>query len=120
MKQGIGQSMDMTAAPELLVCTGCATPAAARRLIAAASEAAPELSARPAACLGVCTPPATLALQQPGRATLIFSGVRPEHGADLGSTARLWLDTPGGWFEDARPCGALRFLLRARIPAHRG
>lgn len=69
-------------------------------------------------CLGACAEPIALSLQGAGRATYLFSGVRPaEDMADIEATLRLYLDSPAGWIEDARGCGRLRFCLRGRVPA---
>ena len=65
-----------------------------------------------------CAEPIALSLQGAGRATYLFSGVRPaEDMADIEATLRLYLDSPAGWIEDARGCGRLRFCLRGRVPA---
>jgi len=65
-----------------------------------------------------CAAPWSLALQGVGRASYVFCGLNfPEDIADLMATCRCYLSAPGGWIEDARPCGRLRFCLRTRIPA---
>jgi len=70
------------------------------------------------ACMGACEAPMALAFQGKARATLVFAGVRPDDDmADIVSTCRAYLDAPAGWIEDARACGRLRLLLRARVPA---
>lgn len=72
-------------------------------------------------CLGACAEPVALSLQGWGRATYLFSGIRPaEDLADIEATVRLYLDSPAGWIEDARGCGRLRFCLRGRVPALEG
>ena len=72
---------------------------------------------RPAACLGACEAPRSLALQSPGRASYVFAGVDLiEQATDIAATCQTYLDAPKGWIEDARPCGTLRHQLRARIP----
>ncbi|WP_420564825.1 DUF1636 family protein [Thalassobaculum sp.] len=69
-------------------------------------------------CLGACGEPVALSLQGHGRATYLFSGVRPEEDlADIAATLRLYLDSPNGWIEHARGCGRLRFCLTGRVPA---
>lgn len=67
-------------------------------------------------CLGPCGSPVAMALQG-GGASYVFAGVRlPEDLSDLVATCRAYRDAPGGWIEDARPCGRLRFCLHARVP----
>ena len=69
-------------------------------------------------CLGACAEPVALSLQGRGRATYLFSGLRPaEDLADIEATVRLYLDSPAGWIKDAHGCGRLRFCLRGRVPA---
>lgn len=69
-------------------------------------------------CMGACEQPVSLAFQGRNRATFLFSGVRfPDDLADIVATAKVYLEAEDGWIEDARPCGRLRFCLRARIPA---
>ncbi|WP_322962303.1 MULTISPECIES: DUF1636 family protein [Stappiaceae] len=69
-------------------------------------------------CMGACEQPIAVAFQGVGRAAYLFSGlIFPDDIADIISTARNFLATDKGWIEDARPCGRLRFCLRARIPA---
>jgi len=69
-------------------------------------------------CMGACEQPVSLAFQGQDRATFVFSGVRfPDDVSDIVATARTYLEAKDGWIEDARPCGRLRFCLRARIPA---
>lgn len=79
-----------------------------------------ELSAevRPQSCMNACSVPVSLSLQGEGRATYFFTGVQPETDtADIVNTVRLYLESPGGWIEDARPCGRLRLCLSGRVPA---
>lgn len=72
----------------------------------------------PTPCLNACGAPVTLALQGAGRATYLFNGVDPEADrADILATVRLYLESPGGWIGDARPCGRLRHCLLGRVPA---
>jgi predicted metal-binding protein len=67
-------------------------------------------------CLGPCGRPVALALQGNG-ATCVFAGLRlPGDAEDLVATCRAYRDARGGWIEDARPCGRLRFCLHARVP----
>jgi predicted metal-binding protein len=69
-------------------------------------------------CMNGCARPVSMALQSPGRATYFFAGVDPEGDcADVVATVRAYLAAPGGWIEDARPCGRLRQCLVGRVPA---
>ncbi|MHA7775549.1 DUF1636 family protein [Roseibium sp. M-1] len=89
-------------------------------LKAALQEAglAGDLSVATVDCMGACEEPVSVAFQGEGRATFLFSGVSfPVDIDDIIATGRVFLDAEDGWIEDARPCGRLRFCLRARIPA---
>lgn len=67
-------------------------------------------------CLGPCDSPVALALHG-GGAACVFAGVSlPGDMADLVATCRAYREAPGGWIEDARTCGRLRFCLRTRVP----
>lgn len=69
-------------------------------------------------CLEACDPPSAIALQGAGLATYVFAGVDlEEHADDVAAACAAYLAAPKGWIEDARPCGALRYCLRARLPA---
>ena len=69
-------------------------------------------------CMGACEQPVSLAFQGDGRATYLFAGLNfPDDIDDIFATAKTYLAADKGWIEDARPCGRLRFCLRARIPA---
>ena len=69
-------------------------------------------------CMGACETPLAVALQGKGMASYVFSGLSgPEDVPDLVETCRLYAESPQGWIEDARRCGRLRYLLRARLPA---
>lgn len=71
-----------------------------------------------ATCLGVCTAPASLALQSKGRASYVFADIDIQHdAADIVATCAAYLAAEDGWIEDARPCGRLRTCLKARLPA---
>ena len=69
-------------------------------------------------CMGACEAPITVALQGRGMASYVFSGLRGmDDVPDLVETCRLYAEDPQGRIEDARRCGRLRYLLRARLPA---
>lgn len=111
----------MTAEVVLHVCASCLPAERAEQVVMALQRALPS-TARVAAsdCLGPCDGPVALALDGEGRASYVFAGVSlPEDLDDLRATCRAYLHCPAGWIEDARPCGRLRFLLRARVPAAR-
>ncbi len=71
-----------------------------------------------APCLERCDAPVAMTVQCKGGAGYVFSGIRPDADTqDIIATCRAYLNSPGGWIEDARPCGRLRFCLSARLPA---
>ncbi|MEM7319229.1 MAG: DUF1636 family protein [Pseudomonadota bacterium] len=73
---------------------------------------------REQACMNACAAPVSLALQGTGMATYFFCGIEPAQDRDdIVSTVRHFLQSPQGWFEDARPCGRLRHCLAGRVPA---
>ncbi len=107
----------------LRICTSCRPvpdPACWARLeaaLAAAGLPEPVTLARQA-CMNGCAHPQSLALQGAGRATYFFAGVDLEADrADILATCRAYISAPGGWIEDARPCGRLRLCLVGRVPA---
>lgn len=111
----------MDRAHRLLICAGCA-PASSFAVhietALAAAGLATDIEVMATECLGVCVAPAAIGLQGHGKASYVFAGVAGEDDiADIVATCRLYLDSAGGWIEDARPCGRLRHLLRARLPA---
>lgn len=113
--------------PKILICETCQglgvkTPGPEDLAVLAEAIAASDLKDRikvaGTACLSGCTDPVSIALRGEGRAAYVFSGIDLEADrADILATCRLYLDSPKGWIEDARPCGRLRNCLRARIPA---
>jgi len=113
--------------PKILICETCQglgirTPGPADLAALAEAIAATDLNGRidvaSTACLSGCTDPVSIALRGEGRAAYVFSGVDLDADrADILATCRLYLESPKGWIEDARPCGRLRHCLRARIPA---
>jgi len=98
----------------LTVCTGCEGSTALHEALAAKL---PDVVLRVAECLSVCTAPATLAAQAPGRATYVFRDVTAAQVSEVAAFVTEYRESPGGWIEDARPLGALRFQLVARVPA---
>lgn len=79
---------------------------------------ADRFTVRPFECMGVCADPVTVALQGEEMATYVFAGVDPEKDVtDIIATCRVYVESPLGWIEDARPCGRLRHCLKARVPA---
>lgn len=70
------------------------------------------------ACFSSCDTAIALSLQGPRMASYVFSGIDVGADADdIAATCQVYLDSPAGWIEDARPCGRLRLCLHARIPA---
>lgn len=69
-------------------------------------------------CLGACAQPIAIGLQGSGMASYVFSGITGlDEIPDIVRTCQIYLNSPEGWIEDARSCGRLRHLLRARLPA---
>ena len=99
----------------LVICQGCVGDGAG--LHAAVRDALPAVPVSRVGCLGVCRDPITLAAQGDGRATYVFSGLEPGDAGDVAAFAAAYDAAPGGWIADARPLGALRFKLVARVPA---
>ena len=99
---------------ELIVCSGCAGGDA---LAEALRETCGEVTVRRAGCLNLCAGPVGVAAQAPGRATYVFSGVTEAEAPDMAVFVAEWTRARKGWIADARPLGALRFRLVARIPA---
>ena len=87
-------------------------------LQAACKDAGFDVDVRLQACMNACAQPISLAIQGAGRATYFFDDVDLKADqADILATLELYLDSPAGWIEDARPCGRLRTCLVGRVPA---
>ncbi len=111
----------MTARVTLHLCATCNVDgfATAREGLKTALDAA-DLPAdvRNQSCMNACAEPVSLALQSQGRATYFFAGLDPvADRADIVATVSAYVDSPGGWIEDATACGRLRHCLRGRVPA---
>jgi len=108
---------------KLQLCADCLNDAAAPALAAIedALEHAnlkPRVTATLSPCLKVCDSPTVLALQMNGAASYVFADIDPVvDAADIAATCQAYLEHPGGWIEDARPCGRLRHCLTVRVPA---
>lgn len=118
---------DSPARNRVLICDTCeragSAPTAAAEvasLRAALAEAglAEAFSVSATSCLGGCEAPVCLSVQGAGRAVYVFSelDIAALEG-DIAAFCRMYLEADRGWIEDARPAGALRFHLRARVPA---
>lgn len=104
---------------QLSLCKDCTNSdlAGLRQTIEAAGLSN-EIAVYETPCLGPCSTPSVLALNGDGRAGYVFAGVDLRRDAhDIASTCALYLGSDAGWIEDARPCGRLRHLLVARMPA---
>lgn len=101
----------------LTICATC-QGGAGRDLARRVEGLAPGLAElRLAECLLSCGRPLALAVGAPGKATYVFAGVdAATSGEDLAAFLRLFAASPDGEVADARPCGALRFRLMARLP----
>ncbi len=76
------------------------------------------VSIRYTSCMNACDDPIAIALQDATCATYVFAGILADGDqADIVETCRAYLNSPGGWIEDARVCGRLRDCLKARVPA---
>ncbi len=100
----------------LRLCVSC-DGADVSALQVALDAAGLDIKVMPQDCMNACATPVSLALQDVGRATNFFAGVDPvADQADIVTTARAYLDAPGGWIDDATVCGRLRFCLVGRVP----
>lgn len=106
----------------LLICSTCtaADPDRFAEALAAAISAAglaAAIGVERSDCMGACASPIAIALQGQGLASYVFAGLQGTGDiADVIATCRVYLDSPGGEIADARRCGRLRHLLRARLP----
>ncbi len=104
------------------ICTACLSDAAKSQVAVlqatiALSDLAGQVAVDGLTCGDTCPAPAQVWLQAPGAASYIFAGVDlAQDRDDILATLRAYLAHPGGWIEDARPCGRLRFCLTARLP----
>ena len=67
-------------------------------------------------CMSGCTRPSTLAFRAPGKTAYLFGDLTEADLPDLVTFARLYAAAPDGNLADARPLGALRLKVLARIP----
>lgn len=111
--------MTMRDSVRLQICQGCgAGDVAPLEQAIDAAGLAGQVSVVTQPCMNGCARPTSLALQGQGRATCFFAGVDPvAHRDDIVATVRAYLAAPGGWIENARQCGRLRFCLVGRVPA---
>ena len=110
----------MTPSAILRLCSTC-DPAdfagAQQRLQAALDAAGLNTEVREQACMNACAEPVSLALQGHGKATYLFAGLQLlSDQEDIVMTVRAYLQSPGGWIEDATQCGRLRHCLKGRVP----
>lgn len=114
---GRGQSEDKADfAPTVFVCREC--PGGEQRLAQVRAVLDERDSAVVAsACLGGCRSGASVAVRAAGGMAYLFGPLGQAEIACLPEFLRLYHKAPGGVIADARPLGALRFCLLARIPA---
>lgn len=107
---------ETAAQPTVFVCGEC--PGGAGRLarIRAVLEGQGAAVAA-SACLGGCRSGASVAIRAPGGMAYLFGPVDDEEIACLPMLIALYRAAPAGAIADARPLGALRLRLLARIPA---
>lgn len=67
-------------------------------------------------CMSGCTRRSTCAFRAPGKTAYLFGELTAEDLPDLLTFARLYVASPDGNLDDARPLGALRMKAIARIP----
>jgi predicted metal-binding protein len=101
---------------QLSLCAECGT-LGVDDLRKALGDLTGEVVVTQSACLGPCDQPSVLAIQTRGHAGYVFAGVTQNDANDIAATCALILASDQGWIEDARPCGRLRHLLVARMPA---
>ena len=105
----------------VLICATCAQPGAEPQGIslveALRDRLPPEIGVETCACMVQCGSPVAVALRGEDRYAYVFAGVDPAADVnDLCALVRLYADAPGGEITDARPAGALRHKLVARLP----
>lgn len=100
------------------VCALCPAGEAvfAAHLRAALGEAGLGIEVRETGCMSGCTRQSTLAFRAPGKIAYLFGEITAEDLPDILTFARLYLASPDGDLADARPLGALRTKVIARIP----
>ena len=96
------------------ICGTCGEGAG--RALAARMEGVAEVRVVP--CLMACGRPLALAVDAPGKGTYLFADVEAATASgDLAAFIALLDASPDGEIADARPAGALRLRLMARLPA---
>jgi predicted metal-binding protein len=110
------------------VCTACrsapsgeALPAGELLLAALVPvllDQAPDVTARPVQCLGVCKRPATIAVSAPHGYTFVFGDLGPKDGAAaIAAFAKSYAQADHGFVPWAARPELLRTRLVARIPS---
>jgi predicted metal-binding protein len=74
------------------------------------------IEVRSSGCMSGCTRQSTLAFRAPGKMAYLFGEITLADLPELLTFARLYLASPDGDLADARPLGALRTKVIARIP----
>ncbi len=68
-------------------------------------------------CMSGCARSSTASVRQEGKTAYLFGDLSQDDLADLVTFAQLYAQSTDGTFADARPLGALREKVIARIPA---
>lgn len=112
---------------EIHICRTCGKtdeaptgPALAQRLRAALTKEAAfsGVKVRDARCMLTCGSPVAVSLTSPEKMSYLFADVDTEHDLDnLLALVRLYMASPSGTINDARPIGRLRHCLKGRLPA---
>lgn len=100
------------------VCALCPAGEAglARQLQVSLADAGLGIEVRETGCMSGCTRQSALAFRGPGKMAYLFGEITLADLPDILTFARLYLASPDGDLVDARPLGALRTKVIARIP----
>ncbi len=100
------------------ICTSCTLGADgfATALAVALAKAGIAARVQDITCMSGCARPSAIAFRAPGKTAYLFGDLTETDLPDLITFARLYADSAGGEFADARPLGTLRGKALARIP----
>ncbi len=105
----------------IVVCSSCEGvdgPAFAEMLRVDIAEHGLTFEVQDHICMSNCARALSVAFSAEGKATYLFGNIDPDRDlADTLAFAKMYMDTPDGWIEDARPAGRLRHCLVGRVPA---
>ncbi|GAB4262562.1 MAG: hypothetical protein Kow0013_08240 [Pararhodobacter sp.] len=103
---------------KITLCQSCALGAGGFAVVLreALTDAGLEAEIASVDCMSGCTRPSTLAFRAPGKTAYLVGDLTESDLGDLVTFARAYAASGDGTFADARPFGALRFKMIARIP----